>query len=553
MTFLLTTDVEIKHQDKFYWLFEELLISLGHDVILNKNAHYDIVIYYGNSLNTKMNSKDQNMSCPILIIPYLETFISEVVLRQTQFGEVIVHSRNNYEDLYITSGNNTKVNFDLNRFLFYYLAEEEYTNNTARDKFGRLTFSLSKKTNIELESPIVNMWASWIDKWLCHELEKRNELFYKKCIWPNRAEMAISFSHDVDIVNKSLYRYWKTFIYYLITQETSFKIFFISFFQNAYLKLVKRATHFTNYQFDRILRFHKENNIKATFNIISSNKGGLDNESYLKIAKDDLKKLIEEDHEIGLHGGYESKSYCNEEQLIEEKNLLEKVINNNVISTRQHYLGFEHDTTFLTHEKSGIQYDSTIAYPDKAGFKTSFAGPYQPWIFSKNRKANLYELPLILMDGTLLSKTYGNMGIDDAKNKFKYFFETVKRYNGVLTINWHQRIFSEGPYKNWMELYYFAVDYMSGYNVYKATQKEILNRYQKIKKIRFSTKNNILSITSPIEIDSFSFKFNKPFIIEKTDDSDLYQITERKEYIIIEIKRIKPNEIISFQLNNINS
>ncbi len=155
------------------------------------------------------------------------------------------------------------------------------------------------------------------------------------------------------------------------------------------------------------------------------------------------------------------------------------------------------------------------------------------------------------MDGTLLSKSYANMSITDAKNKFKRFFEIVQKYNGVLTINWHQRIFSEGPYKEWMELYYFMVKYINTHKTFKATQKDILNRYRLVNKVKISLRNDMLIVSSPVEIDSFSFKLNKPGMLKNTNNPDVFTISEKYD-TIVEIKKILADEEISIQLNSLN-
>ncbi len=550
MTFLLLSDNNISNIDEFHWLFIELLTSMGHQIVCSEEFYFDAIIYYGNNYYNNNLLDNLCNTLPVLIIPLGKiNSIFDVKMVNSNFGNIIIDSGLDANNIYKNIKGITKLSFDLVYFLFYYLAEEEYKYNKSRDKYERLTFEISKKKRIELENPIVSMWGLWIDNWLSNQSIKYNTPFYKKCIWPHQAKIAISFSHDVDIVNKNFYRYWRTFIYYLLNKETSISNFLYSILKDIYSKVVKGKSIYNNYQFSRIRSFHKTNNIKATFNIISSNSGVLDNENYIEKAKDDILKLIEDKHEIGLHGGYESKSYLNEKIFIAEKKLLQKIIGNKVISNRQHYLGFKFDKTFLIHEKAQIKSDSSTAYPDQAGFKSGFASPYQPWTFKESRKVNIYELPLILMDGTLLSKAYSNTRIDNAKTKFIDFFNIIESFNGVLTINWHQRIFSEGPYKKWMQLYYFIVEYINQRNVYVATQKNIIKRYKEIKSINIILKDNLLILTTPTQINSFSFIINYPYKLKTSKRSDIL-IRKKEGYYMVEINEMKANEEIILQIEN---
>ncbi len=551
MTFFLATGAEIKNKNEFYWLYEQLLSSIGHDYTKDENHSFDAIIYYGNSPEENMSKSVLDIHCPSLYIPFESLSIHKAILNKTEYGEVIANASFTGDQPFIRDKLKTYISFDLTQFLFSYLSEREYLDNSNRDRFGRLTYELSSKKDIEVENPILNMWAHWIDNWLSSNLKIGDKLYYRKNIWPNQAEMAISFSHDVDIVNKSYYRYWRTYLYSLKKGETSLLGFFQSFAKDLYSKLLKGVTPFVNFQFSRILEFHEKHKIKATFNIIASNEGGLDNEDYLTLAQDDIRRLMDEKHEIGLHGGFQSRSYRDETVYLAEKLRLESIFNIKVVSNRQHYLGYEHDKTFSILEKGEIKYDSTIAYPDRAGFKVCFASPYQPWISSQKRNAKLYELPLIIMDGTLFSKAYSNFNLKDAKAKFDYLFTTVLKYHGVLTINWHQRIFSGGPYDSWMKLYHYAVDLTNKHNIYKDTQKAILERYQIIKNVKISVSNASISISSPKELNSFSFRISKN-VIARLPSKHGSIFKDEYGNDVIEIEKIMANEVVEIPIVYLN-
>jgi len=539
--FLLYSDRATSEKMKFYWLIEEIITSIGHQVTINETLNFDAVIFYG---EITLSFTKIFKAYPILNIPLETMNRGPIKTVDTKYGEVVFFESIKADKVSHLSENVTYLSFDLINFLFYYLSEEEYYHNHQRDNYSRLTFELSQKSISEIEQPIVNMWGKWIDKWLIDSLLNIDKPYFKKCHWPNQAEIAISFSHDVDIVNKDFFNYWRTFVFYLINRETTIKNFIFVFVRHIYLIVIKGKSIYNNYQFNRIKKFHKKNKIRATFNIISSKAGLLDNKNYLELAKNDIKELIEEGHEIGLHGGFESKSYSIENTFIQEKKMLVKEIGYEVLSSRQHYLGFDINKTFLIQEKAGIEVDTSVGYPDVAGFKSGYTHPYHPWLIKKKRKSNLYELPLILMDGTLMSKTYSNLSLSDAKKRFIFFFKIIKKYNGVLTVNWHQRIFSEGPYSDWMKLYYFIVRKANKNITYKATVKEIVSRYETIKSLQLFINKGFIHIQSHTNIISFSFILHLPYRLSKNQNNNVFLEVMKEGYSVIEIPEIKANEII---------
>ena len=341
--------------------------------------------------------------------------------------------------------NEIYLSFDLVRLLFYFLSEEEYLVNESRDQYGRLTFERSKKEENAVEYPIVNMWAKWIDNWVIDCFSKLGKPYFRKKLWPGDADIAISFSHDVDIVNKSSYRYWRTYLYFLFTSGTSIGAFLRSMLEDVQCLIKNGHRKFSNYQLEKIKSFNQKQGIRATFNIMTSNAGLMDNEMYLDLASNSIVSLNKEGNEIGLHGGFQSRTYSCLNAFIEEKQRLEDVVGCQIVSTRQHYLGFDPGSTFIIQETAGILVDSTVTYPDKPGFKSGFAHPYNPWIHNEERRSQVSELALIMMDSAMMSKLYAGLNFEQAINTFLSFFNMVKAFNGVLTINWHQRIFFEWP------------------------------------------------------------------------------------------------------------
>lgn len=147
--------------------------------------------------------------------------------------------------------------------------------------------------------------------------------------------------------------------------------------------------------------------------------------------------------ECGVQPGY--NTFRSPERLRREVNLLRDIFGDGPLGGRQHYLRWCPDT-WIHWEMCGLAYDSTLAYADHVGFRAGTCIPYQPWLLSLNRPADLLEIPLLSMDRTLLHY----MGLSEEAS-----VETVRRcvrrcraVGGVFTIVWHNNTLLEPKYRS---------------------------------------------------------------------------------------------------------
>jgi Family of unknown function (DUF7033) len=152
-----------------------------------------------------------------------------------------------------------------------------------------------------------------------------------------------------------------------------------------------------------------------------------------------------DDHgvETGVHPSY--VSYLAPEQLLEEVQILQEVLGNKPLGGRQHYLRWCPET-WRHWETCGLAYDSTVGFADRVGFRAGTCLPYHPWLLRLNREAHLAEIPLIVMDKTLIRY----MGLTPQKS-----LETVRgcvtrcrAVGGVFTLLWHNTSFDKSAYRN---------------------------------------------------------------------------------------------------------
>lgn len=142
----------------------------------------------------------------------------------------------------------------------------------------------------------------------------------------------------------------------------------------------------------------------------------------------------EQNIEMGVHPGYDT--FLAPEKLCAEADRCRAAVGEQRIGGRQHYLRW-HPESWLDWERCGLAYDSTLGYADHVGFRAGTAVPYRPWLWKENRRADLLEIPLILMDRTLTSADYMGLTPEESLVTVKNLMRRCEAVGGVLTLLWH--------------------------------------------------------------------------------------------------------------------
>ena len=147
--------------------------------------------------------------------------------------------------------------------------------------------------------------------------------------------------------------------------------------------------------------------------------------------------------ESGIHPGY--NTYRAPEKLRREVAILRDTLGDRPLGGRQHYLRWSPDT-WLDWENCGLAYDSSVGFAERIGFKAGTCIPYQPWLFPLNRQADLVEIPLLVMDRTLLE--YMGLSKGQSIHEVGKIVERCRMVGGVFTILWHNDAFLNPFYRD---------------------------------------------------------------------------------------------------------
>lgn len=339
------------------------------------------------------------------------------------------------------SNNNYRLSIDLIWNIFFDLSlMREYIY----ENMGKAVDSSFNKLKIPkeiIQQPVVNIYYSIIEN-LINELSKKSTSKVDK-------SFRISCTHDVDAIKKTLLIRGKQGAFLLYNSLKSV----IEKDRNKCLLYFKKAINMlfrkTEYwMIDDITKLSEKYNLQPIFFIYSSKaRNNIKLSNYIINPQYNIrnKKVIEKfkksvgDFEVGLHGSYEG--YNNVEYLKEEKDILEHALDRKVLWNRNHWLRFSVNKSFKTMEFVELQYDSTVGFNDIIGFRSGTCTPYYPYNFDTEKAYNIIEYPLIIMDSALFN--YLRLDKEQAFEECMQIIAWVRLYRGTLTLNWHNRVFSE--------------------------------------------------------------------------------------------------------------
>ena len=285
---------------------------------------------------------------------------------------------------------------------------EEY-NPLILDQYQRFPYYLSKHRNI-LEPEVSKFLA----------INNRSKIEY-----PGDKKFAVCLTHDIDNV-------------YLSKSEIIFKAAkslkehqIKSAFKMISNKINKKWNPWWN--FKDIMNLEEKYNAKSSFYLLVLNEEDLDFNFRVEDLEHEIGYITDNGWEVGLHGGHEA--YSNLEEVKKNKNRLEEVLGKKIVGYRNHFLKFKVPDTWELLREANFKYDTTFGYADMVGFRNGMCHPFSPFNLDTNREINILEIPLTIMDCTLFD--YMKLDMRGAWEITKLLIDTVEKYNGVITILWH--------------------------------------------------------------------------------------------------------------------
>jgi hypothetical protein len=167
-----------------------------------------------------------------------------------------------------------------------------------------------------------------------------------------------------------------------------------------------------------------------------------------------IRQFQENGIEMGVHPGY--RSFDSIETLRDEVSALQELFDDPRLGGRQDFLRWS-PRMWGRWESLGLAYDASVGFADHIGFRAGTCLPFRAWLLDKHREAELIEIPLLAMDGTL----FGYMRLEPAAalTCLRELGALCKAFGGVFSLLWHHTTqFSRG----WAAMYRTLLDELSG-------------------------------------------------------------------------------------------
>jgi len=342
-----------------------------------------------------------------------------VPLIETRAGEHIIH-------------------YDIPGLTYWMLARVEEIGRTDLDNHERFpaTSSHAYKQGY-LERPVVDEWLHVLGQVIQRQ-------------WPGlelkRHEFQIRVSHDVDQPSLYAFKPWKNIARMMaghILKRGDPKAFITA----PYVKIATRnrlieADPYNT--FDWLMDVSEANGLKSAFYFICGRTHpGIDADYEIEhpVMRDLLRRIHKRGHEIGLHPSY--NTYRNPTALKCESDRLKRVcadegFEQDYWGGRMHYLRWVQPTTMRAWDNAGMNYDSTLVYADRAGFRCGTCFEYPMFDAVEQCALRLRQRPLIVMEGSVIDAKYLGLGLgQNAEDKIKTLKEHCRKVNGSFVMLWH--------------------------------------------------------------------------------------------------------------------
>lgn len=330
--------------------------------------------------------------------------------------------------------------FDIFAATFYLLSRfEEYLPHE-KDLYGRYAHqnSLAFKEGF-LDVPLVNKWI----RKLGEELRKR---------FPEFPVQPPSFSflptYDIDEACSFKHKGWRR-----IAGAAIKDLLLCRFNRFALRRKVLNnevADPFDSY--DWLHDLHRPQSLKPRYFFLVPEKTGKYDRNILpsETALQTLIRQHAEKYPVGVHPSWQSGDHPG--LIKKEIKTIEKITQQKVIASRQHFIRFNLPDTYRRLIEAGIKEDFSMGYGSINGFRASVASPFYWFDLERNESTGLLVYPFCYMEAN--SYYEQKQTPQQALNEMRHYYKEVKSVDGVLVTIWHNTFLgTDEKFDGWRDTY----------------------------------------------------------------------------------------------------
>jgi hypothetical protein len=321
--------------------------------------------------------------------------------------------------------------------IFEWLSCSHEKSITARDAVGRIPYSgmIFPRANLSPVKPQAALHMAWLEHYLRNA--KDDEPLPKAPSPVSDADHLVVCSHDVDFYftnrRSTFFRIAKNLgISWLVYKSPSY-------FRSTLGMMGKWMTgERVGDYFSPLIARMENHNARSAFFIVPLHGHQRDPDYALENLVPQIKKALARGFSVEIHGSYNS--------IIENKTLrpeakgLRKATGKEARGGRQHWLRFDdHAKLFQAIEDAELIFDSSLGFPETVGFRNGACFAFPPYDFKNERPHNFLEIPLAIMDGSLVDESRLS-GEDPQVIAERVLGESRKRGWGGISVLWHNPV-----------------------------------------------------------------------------------------------------------------
>jgi len=413
---------------------------IGKEINGNHFFHLtdDVEVYRG-SQDLRINySGEKIMADELLMMPHRLLFETGIRQQPIDCFEI-----NGYKAFFRGLGDYP---FDIFAASFYLLTRYEEYLPHKKDEYGRYAHenSLAYRDNF-LHLPLINLWIRDFKRVLQDRFPTLHDEFRN-----GNQNQRFRFLPTYDIDEAWSFKH-KSFC------KTAGGVA-RSFFKGGWQQITERIGVLTGKQKDPydayqwMDQLHQRFNLQPRYFFIMADKNSRYDKNILpgKKAMGELIRQLTTKYSVGLHPSWQSGDDVS--LIRKEKEMLEKITGEKILSSRQHYIRLTLPETFRFLIEAGIENDYSMGYGSINGFRASVTSAFFWYDLEKEITTQLRLFPFCFMDANSFYEQ--KISAQEAYEEMNRYSEIIKTVNGTMISIWHNSFLGNSPiYRGWKEAY----------------------------------------------------------------------------------------------------
>jgi hypothetical protein len=333
------------------------------------------------------------------------------------------------EPLWSSDGQRAWLGLDIFGTAFFMLTRYEELASSERDKYQRFSYesSLAHRAGF-LDRPVVNEYAEVL--WAA-----------LKSLWPRlgrkRRQFRVVPTHDVDypfaVYGKPLPQILRKCLADVVRGRG---LSVASRRLSSYWRV--RGGDLgadINNTFDYIMDCSERHGLASTFNLLPYDSAYSLDHPWIRGL---LRRIASRGHSFGVHpttGTFRDPEGIATAAAEVRRVLAAENITQDELGGRQHFFQWEAPTTWRAYASAGLDYDSSVGFADRAGFRAGTCYPYPVFDLEQHTRLPLIEHPVIVMEGSLLQ--YEHLSFIAAAERIRLLKERCRKVGGDFVLLWH--------------------------------------------------------------------------------------------------------------------